>query len=140
MNYYIVDLHLGHKNIISLCVRPFDSITAMDAVLIENWNAKLRKTDDVYILGDLFYRNVTPAKETLIQLKGRKHLLVGNHDQHWIKTVDLPNYFVEVANLLTFKRNCVKYTLCPYPMLSWDGHDKGGYMIHGHTHGELPLP
>jgi calcineurin-like phosphoesterase family protein len=134
MIYFTADLHLGHANVIRFCNRPFADVEEMDGALIANWNATVNGNDEVYILGDLFYRNVTPAEVTLKRLKGRKHLILGNHDKRWIKTVDLPRYFAEVTNLLTYKRDGVKYTLCHYPMLSWEGRGHGGYMVHGHNH------
>jgi calcineurin-like phosphoesterase family protein len=134
MIYFTADLHFGHANIIRFCNRPFQSAQEMDETLIANWNAVVKGNDDVYILGDLFYRNVTPAEDTLKRLKGRKHLILGNHDKRLTATVDFTRYFAEVTNLLTYKRDGVKYTLCHYPMLSWDGRGHGGYMIHGHNH------
>jgi calcineurin-like phosphoesterase family protein len=134
MIYFTADLHIGHANIIRFCQRPFQSVDEMNGALIAGWNSVVRENDDVYVLGDLFYRNAAPAEETLRQLKGRKRLILGNHDKRWTKTVDLARHFAEVANLLIYKRDGVKYTLCHYPMLSWDGRGHGGYMIHGHTH------
>lgn len=134
MIYFTADLHLGHYNVIRFCNRPFETVAEMDDVLITNWNAVVNRNDDVYILGDLFYRNEIPAEETLERLKGKKHLILGNHDKRWVKDVDRPRYFAEVTNLLTYKRDGVKYTLCHYPMLSWEGRGRGGYMIHGHNH------
>lgn len=52
--FFTSDLHLGHKNILS--IRPqFDNIEDHDDFLIERWNKKVKKKDDVYILGDLSY-------------------------------------------------------------------------------------
>ena len=73
MNYFTSDLHLGHRNIIRLCNRPFATIEEMDETLIRNWNAKVTNGDTVYILGDLLFRNEKPAEEYLKQLKGKKH-------------------------------------------------------------------
>ena len=70
MNYFTSDLHLGHRNIIRLCNRPFATIEEMDETLIRNWNAKVTNGDTVYILGDLLFRNEKPAEEYLKQLKG----------------------------------------------------------------------
>ena len=72
MNYFTSDLHLGHRNIIRLCNRPFATIEEMDETLIRNWNAKVTNGDTVYILGDLLFRNEKPAEEYLKQLKGKK--------------------------------------------------------------------
>jgi len=134
MIYFTADLHLGHANVIRFCNRPFQSVEEMDEALIAYWNAVVKNNDDIYILGDLFYRNAIPAEETLKKLKGRKHLILGNHDKSWTAAIDLPRYFAEVTNLLTYKRDGVKYTLCHYAMLSWEGRGHGGYMIHGHNH------
>ena len=66
MNYFTSDLHLGHRNIIRLCNRPFATIEEMDETLIRNWNAKVTNGDTVYILGDLLFRNEKPAEEYLM--------------------------------------------------------------------------
>ena len=52
MKYYTSDLHFGHKNIIKYEDRPFSSIEEMDEALIDKWNKKVKKNDEVYILGD----------------------------------------------------------------------------------------
>ena len=78
MNYFTSDLHLGHRNIIRLCNRPFATIEEMDETLIRNWNAKVTNGDTVYILGDLLFRNEKPAEEYLKQLKGKKHPIIVN--------------------------------------------------------------
>ena len=71
MILFTSDLHLGHKNVIRLCNRPFASIEEMDAVLIENWNRKVHRNDTVYVLGDLMFRNEKPPEEYLRQLRGK---------------------------------------------------------------------
>ena len=89
MVFFTSDLHLGHRNIIRLCNRPFSSIDEMDEYLIEKWNKKVTNADTVYILGDLMFRNEKPPEEYLRQLRGKKHLIIGNHDREWIKKYDL---------------------------------------------------
>ena len=61
MIFFTSDLHLGHKNIIRLCGRPFESVEEMDEILIDNWNKKIHRCDTVYILGDILFRNEKPA-------------------------------------------------------------------------------
>lgn len=45
MVYFTSDLHLGHRNILRLCDRPFASIEEMDEVLMDNWNRKVHRDD-----------------------------------------------------------------------------------------------
>jgi len=99
MIYFTSDLHLGHSNIIHLCNRPFCSTEEMDAALIANWNQKVHRNDTVYILGDLMFRNQKPPEEYLKQLKGKKHLIIGNHDRTWLKKCDLSLFFESVSSL-----------------------------------------
>ena len=52
MNFYIADMHFGHKNIIRYDNRPFGSVEEMDKALIQLWNETVGSDDIVYILGD----------------------------------------------------------------------------------------
>ena len=54
--YYISDMHIGHKNAIRFDNRPFNDIDEMECEIINRWNNKVNSNDDVYILGDVFYR------------------------------------------------------------------------------------
>ena len=130
MIYYTSDLHLGHANIIKLCNRPFSDVDEMNAVLISNWNNRVTNGDTVYICGDLMFRSATDPELFLKSLKGKKHLIPGNHDSAWMKKVPLSQYFESVENLMVFSNGKHKITLCHYPMMSFDGK----YLIHGHIH------
>ena len=37
MNFYIGDMHLGHKSVITFDGRPFADTEEMDRTLIDNW-------------------------------------------------------------------------------------------------------
>ena len=39
------DLHLGHKNIIKYCDRPFRDTHDMNKNLVDNWNNAVRRID-----------------------------------------------------------------------------------------------
>ena len=133
--YYIP--HAGYVDCgfdIRLCNRPFATIEEMDETLIRNWNAKVTNGDTVYILGDLLFRSEKPAEEYLKQLKGKKHLIIGNHDRDWVKKCNLKDFFESVNNLHFISDGKRQMTLCHYPMMSWP-HMTRCYMVFGHIHG-----
>ena len=132
--WYTADLHLGHTNVIRHCDRPFADADEMDAALIHNWNEKVHRNDTVYILGDFLFRPKRPVEEYLSVLKGKKHLIIGNHDRFWMKKTDLNTWFVSVSPMLFISDGGQPATLCHYPMMSWPGMSRGGYMIYGHIH------
>ena len=99
MIFFTADTHFGHANILKLCGRPFDTIEEMNEVMIGKWNDRVKGTDTVYIVGDMFFR-CSDAETILKRLKGKKRLVIGNHDSSWINKVDLKRYFVSVDNLL----------------------------------------
>jgi len=138
--YYTADLHLGHKNILQVRTQ-FQSIDEHDAFLLDKWNEKVTDSDEVYILGDLSYKSQYHISHYLSRMKGRKHLVIGNHDHTWMKNVkDMSEYFETTENLNIIKFEGKLITLCHYPLLEWAGsrHADAGiyYLIHGHIHGE----
>jgi calcineurin-like phosphoesterase family protein len=106
----------------------------MDETLIVNWNKRVHSGDNVYILGDLIFRASKSPDSYLARLKGKKHLILGNHDKDWVKKADLERYFESVASLTEMSAVQKRVTLCHYPMMSWNHMAKGAYMIHGHIH------
>ncbi len=140
MNYFTADLHLGHKNIIELASRPFLTTDLMDEALIRIWNNKVKGNDTVYIVGDLLF-DKTKAEQYIKELKGKKVILIGNHDLGWFNQIDVNKYFVESA--LMIEKNLCNHmiTLSHYPLLEWRGGRKDldckklGYHVHGHIHG-----
>ena len=133
MTYFTSDQHLGHRNIIRLCSRPFETLEEMNETLIEKWNAKVKNGDHVYILGDLFFRAYAPER-TLQRLNGCKTLILGNHDGSWTGRFSLAEYFAGVHTMLEKNVDGRALTLCHYPMMTFP-HCMNGYMIHGHIHG-----
>lgn len=80
MNFYIADMHFGHKNVIRYDNRPFDSIEEMDKAMITLWNETVGDNDVVYILGDFSWYKEEKTAFILGCLKGHKVLIRGNHD------------------------------------------------------------
>lgn len=81
--WFTSDLHIGHRNILKYCPnRPFTTIEEHDAALLAEWEDKIAPQDDVYFLGDLT-PNPNPDEVMLIlmELTGRIHVVLGNHDR-----------------------------------------------------------
>jgi calcineurin-like phosphoesterase family protein len=87
--FFIADTHFGHGNIIKYENRPFQDIYEMDHVLIENWNKVVNQGDEVFVLGDFSFYGKDKTKTICGSLKGRKTLIMGNHDT---KT---PDFYLE---------------------------------------------
>lgn len=77
--FFTSDQHFGHANVIPYCNRPFRDLDHMRETLIEKYNSIVSDEDDVFHLGDFSLH----PRELLVlpQLKGRKHLIAGNHDK-----------------------------------------------------------
>ena len=50
--WFTSDFHLGHRNIIRYCNRPFQSTGEMDAAILDNLNSRVQQNDILYFLGD----------------------------------------------------------------------------------------
>ena len=122
--------HFGHKKIIQLADRPFESVEEMDAVLIERWNKKVKKSDTVYHLGDVTFGDMANYIPTL---NGRKILIRGNHDPI---LQDIRSYsgFDYVLEYLEIGISGTKVVLFHYPIDDWNGRWKGHLHFHCHTH------
>jgi len=133
MIYFTADTHFDHANVLKLCGRPFSDITEMNETMIASWNKKITNADTVYIVGDLLFRTKNP-EAIISRLKGKKHLIVGNHDRSWLKKCDTGQYFESIDNLLYVSDGKHKLTLCHYPMMTWPQANRDCYMIYGHIH------
>ncbi|MGL4739418.1 MAG: hypothetical protein ACRC41_01225 [Sarcina sp.] len=139
MNYYIADCHFGHDKIIEHCGRPFLNVIEMNEYMIENWNSEVKKNDDVYIIGDIAFGKNT-LKKYITRLNGKKHLILGNHDNVILKKVDrniLEKCFVEITQYKEIKDNGRDVILFHYPIMEWNKKRYGAYHIHGHIHNRV---
>lgn len=147
--FFTSDLHLGHKNIVDYCDRPFRKIDGqvdveyMDRQLAANWDSVVKPGDTVYVLGDVSF-DAQRAYDWMVQRPGQKFLVWGNHDP---KPKDrkgrelLSRAFVKTADIMEAKLDDgTKVVMCHYPMLRWNRGHFGSVMLHGHCHGELHYP
>lgn len=142
MRYYIADLHFFHGALNDrMDRRGFAGEEEMNEYMIEKWNAKVKKKDEVVILGDFSLGNVPETQKVLERLPGKLHLILGNHDHVMQnKKMDLSR-FVWVRHYAEMSDNGRKVILCHYPISCYNGQyqlDKAGhpktYMLYGHVH------
>ena len=135
MNYFISDLHFGHKNCLAFDNRPFKSIEEHDEYIIKVWIETVSIDDDVYILGDISWYNSTKTLEIFKQLNGRLHLIKGNHDTNVLKNLELRKLFVEITDYKElFIDKDTSVVLCHYPIPCFKNHYYGWYHFYGHVH------
>ena len=134
-NYFISDLHFGHKNVLSFDDRPWTNIEDHDNFIIQNWNDTVSYEDDVYILGDVSWHNATKTNEIFKQLNGTKHLIIGNHDGKLLKNREFQQQFQEICYYkeLPYTENKI-IVLCHYPIPCFNKHYYGSYHLYGHVH------
>ena len=121
--------------------RGFAGVEEMNEAMIEKWNARVRKKDEVVIIGDLSFGSAQETNELVRRLKGKLYLIKGNHDRFvWSKELD-GSLFQWIKPYEELSDNRRKVILCHYPVMCYNGQyrlDKDGnpktYMLHGHTH------
>lgn len=138
--WFTSDPHFGHKGIIELCGRPFAprDVATMNEALIERWRATVAPTDTVWVVGDFSFATPAETREIFDRLPGRKHLVIGNHDeQNKRTTLALP--WESQQHYVKVRESGHRFILCHYPMETWDGAYKGYFHLHGHCHGSLTV-
>ena len=90
----------------------------------------VRDDDDVYIVGD-FALSDEIAVRMLGRLRGRKHLILGNHDAILSHATQMMMDTAVIKKITDGERSVV---LCHYPLLSFENSIYGGYQVFGHIH------
>lgn len=142
MRYYIADLHFFHEAMNTrMDRRGFADVKEMNEYMIDKWNRKVRKNDEVVIIGDLSWGNAEETSMLLRQLNGKLYLIQGNHDRFVSKTTMDLRRFVWIKPYEELYDNRRKVILCHYPIICYNGQyrlDENGnprtYMLYGHVH------
>jgi len=130
--FIISDTHFGHENILKFVdtegapLRQFHDVHHMNEHMVECWNKTVKDSDIVYHLGDVYFDK---GYEILPRLRGRKRLILGNHDNG--KSDFIQKHFQKVLMWREFEEfNCVM-THVP---IHESGLYKRKYNLHGHVH------
>ena len=142
--FFTSDWHLGHRNIIRYCQRPFASVEEMDDAIIANTNALVQSDDMLYHLGDWSFgmrgksfAGAAEAYRSRVQCKNIV-LIWGNHDRRGRGDARFQRLFQSTHDLLELTLGEQFIVLCHYAMRVWNHSHHGSYHLYGHSHGSLP--
>ncbi|MBO5565048.1 MAG: metallophosphoesterase family protein [Lachnospiraceae bacterium] len=145
MKYFIADCHFFHDKLNTVMDRRgFANAEEMNAHMLEKWNARVRSTDDVFILGDLSVGNAEQTNALLKELKGKLYLIEGNHDRFSKNKKFDASRFEWIKPYAEMRDHKRKLILCHYPIVNYNRQyrlDDNGkpttYMLYGHVHDTL---
>ena len=141
-DYFIGCTHFGHINILNYCDRPFNDIDEMNETLIENINHKVKRGNNLWILGDFGFGGSDDIKKIVRRLYTKNVFLIrGNHDKltekkykecgfQWCKD------YYEISREINGRMR--KIVMFHYPIYSWNAKFRGSYHLHSHTHNSMP--
>lgn len=152
MNFFTSDTHFYHRDLIlGGYFSPRDqflTVEMMNDTIVANWNARVKPTDTVYLLGDIALAFDKPAKQAMAQtldllnqLNGQIVIIKGNHDSAALLTFLRANNQMLAAGRPKFLTHDVgtrlkfahyEVFLTHYPMLF--GITKNKINLHGHIH------
>jgi calcineurin-like phosphoesterase family protein len=131
--FFTADLHLGHRNIIGYCNRPFSTGGEMDAKIISSINETVGQKDILYVIGDFCHKGGTALSYRERIACENVHIILGNHDE--------PSKFTSGFSSVSDQKMILyinqKIFMCHYPMRSWSGSYRKSWMLYGHVHGRL---
>lgn len=139
MIYLISDTHFCHDREFLYGPRGFENVGEMNKAIVENWNNIVSMEDDVYLLGDVMLNDNEEGIRLLKQLKGKIHIILGNHDTDTrIALYKECDNVVEVVYATMIKYNKYTLYLSHYPTITTNIDEnyfsQHTLNIYGHTH------
>lgn len=142
MIWFSSDPHFCHQKDFLWGPRGYADQYEMNKDIIKNWNERVQPNDDVYLLGDIMLNDNEEGLKCLKALKGRIHIVLGNHDSKARAELYKSCYnVVEVERAIQLKAEGYTFYLTHYPTLT-DNFDEenhkplGNRVINlcGHSH------
>ncbi|MBP2235232.1 calcineurin-like phosphoesterase family protein [Sinorhizobium kostiense] len=143
--FYIADTHFCHERILGMQPRPFSTISEHDEAIIERWNSVVGDEDIIYHLGDVAFqlnKHADRIREIFSRLKGRKYLIIGNHDV--TAKGDLHPVLAELdwatrpEHAMRTRDGGRDVYMSHYAARTWPCQHYGSVHFYGHSHGRLP--
>ncbi len=118
MKYYIGDMRYCGRVNDRYDVRPFENAGEMNMELSKRWNAIVKPTDIVYVLGNMCCGRPSMWEEYVGSLTGRKVLITGEFDYVRLRAsvYHLFDYITPYTETTDHNRRII---LCHYPILQY---------------------
>lgn len=137
--WFVSDTHFGHAAVIEHSKRPYWNLADMEADLIKRWNAVVKPGDEVFHLGDFSFGKADAITAVMKQLRGRIHLIYGNHDALIRQKPALRELFASVQDVKEVRVGAEqRIFMSHYAHRVWNRSHYGAWNLHGHSHGSLP--
>ena len=139
--YFIADLHVGPYSNRTLSCRGFKADWVRHLNLVrDSINAKVLRSDLLYILGDLGFKDATRDLEDFLKsLRCQKKVAIGNHDsKRQLQKLKEKGIIQDVKENYIFKYAGYDFDLSHFPKREWNQFYRNGFHLYGHTHGKLP--
>jgi calcineurin-like phosphoesterase family protein len=144
------DTHFAHKNICRGVTswslpdgsiptdqtRDFKTIEQMNESIVSGINSVVGQDDILIHLGDFSFGGFENIKIFRDRIVCKEiHLILGNHDTHIEKNREnIQELFTSVNHYTKLMYKLKTFVLFHYPVVSWDGLNKGHIHLHGHVH------
>lgn len=144
--FFTSDLHVGHRNILNFCKRPFLDLKDMSETLIANWNRVVGENDIVFDLGDMFWWDSRhDVKKFVEKLNGTIFKIPGNHDMDCVRLFELCDrekvkVCADIVALWVsdldpaFPGRAAELWLTHMPQATWPHRGNGAVNLFGHIH------
>lgn len=137
--FYTADQHLGHRNIIASCRRPFRDVREMDEALLAGMD-RVKEKDLLIVVGDLMFCCKDPEAYLRRLPRCRKILVTGNHDRAWMGRTDPEAYFEKVVSVLTLEDGGRRVLVCHDPALGITLQPEDMWLVYAHLHNNAGGP
>lgn len=138
--YVTSDWHFGHEKDFIFKPRGFNNASEMNDAIVKNYNDIVDVDDDVYVLGDCMLNDNETGIKLIKSLKGKIHIILGNHDSQARMNLYKDCYnVVEMCYATVIRYNGYMFYLSHYPSIC--GNHDADKPLHrkvinlcGHTH------
>lgn len=130
------DTHFFHDREFIYKPRNFSSCQGMNECYLKEFK-RVQQEDDLYIIGDFCLGTDFDAiKDVLNHIKGKAHLLIGNHDTDAKLEFYINNHIdVKYADMITYKKRRFYLSHYPTEVAALESNPKTCIInCHGHIH------